>query len=48
MNAPSAFPDPKTDPLWFPYSPKSYKWQLKMLRAMYTTGSIVKKIGKLF
>jgi succinate-semialdehyde dehydrogenase/glutarate-semialdehyde dehydrogenase len=35
------------NPLAFPYSAKTYKWQMKMLRAMYTTGSIVKKLGKL-
>lgn len=44
----SRLPDPKADPLWFPYSAKTYKWQRKMMRAIYSTGSLVKKIGKLF
>jgi acyl-CoA reductase-like NAD-dependent aldehyde dehydrogenase len=36
------------NPLAFPYSAKTYKWQLKMLRAMYTTGGMIKKIKQLF
>ncbi len=44
----SRIPDPKNELLWFPYSAKSYKWQLKMLKAFYSTGSVVKRLGKLF
>lgn len=43
----SRIPDAKTDPFWFPYSGKSFKWQMKILRALYTSGGVVKKIGKL-
>jgi len=35
------------NPLAFPYSSKTYKWQLKMLRAMYTSGNMLKKLSKL-
>jgi succinate-semialdehyde dehydrogenase/glutarate-semialdehyde dehydrogenase len=41
-------PDASTDPLWFPYSTKAYRWQLRMLRVLYSRGGIVKRIGKLF
>jgi len=40
-------PDPKSDPLWFPYSPKAFKWQLKLLKAMYRSGGLLKKLGRL-
>jgi succinate-semialdehyde dehydrogenase/glutarate-semialdehyde dehydrogenase len=41
-------PEPSADPLWFPYSSKAYRWQLRLLRALFSRGSIVKRIGKLF
>lgn len=41
-------PEPSTDPLWFPYSPKSYKWQLRLMRAIYTRGGIVKRVRSMF
>lgn len=41
-------PEPSSDPLWFPYSSKAYRWQMRMLRALFSRGSIVKRIGKLF
>jgi acyl-CoA reductase-like NAD-dependent aldehyde dehydrogenase len=41
-------PDAKKDPLWFPYSSSGYKWQMRLLRAFFTRGSIVKKITQLF
>ncbi len=41
-------PEPAADPLWFPYSNKAYRWQMRMLRAVFSRGSIVKRIGKLF
>ncbi len=44
----SRIPDPSTDPLWFPYSAKALKWQLKMMKVLYSTGSIARRIGKLF
>lgn len=44
----SRVPEPAADPLWFPYSSKAYRWQMRMLRAVFSRGSIVKRIGKLF
>lgn len=44
----SRLPDAKKDPFWFPYSPKTYRWQKKALRALYTTGGLVRRLGKLF
>ena len=41
-------PEPSGDPLWFPYSSKTYRWQMRMLRALFSRGGIVKRIGKLF
>jgi succinate-semialdehyde dehydrogenase/glutarate-semialdehyde dehydrogenase len=41
-------PEPSADPMWFPYSSKAYRWQMRMLRAVFSRGSIVKRIGKLF
>jgi len=40
-------PDAKTDPLWFPYSSKAYRWQMRIFRALYSRGGIVKKIREL-
>jgi succinate-semialdehyde dehydrogenase/glutarate-semialdehyde dehydrogenase len=31
----------------FPYTAKGYKWQLKMLRALYTSGGVLKRIARL-
>jgi succinate-semialdehyde dehydrogenase/glutarate-semialdehyde dehydrogenase len=36
------------DPLWFPYTEKSYGWFKKGLRVMFGGGGIVKKISELF
>jgi len=41
-------PEPSQDPLWFPYSTKAYKWQMRALRALFSSGSLVKRIGKMF
>ena len=41
-------PEPSGDPLWFPYSNKAYRWQMRVLRALFSRGSIVKRLGKLF
>jgi succinate-semialdehyde dehydrogenase/glutarate-semialdehyde dehydrogenase len=40
-------PEPSKEPLWFPYSSKAYRWQMRILRALYSRGSIVKRLGKL-
>jgi acyl-CoA reductase-like NAD-dependent aldehyde dehydrogenase len=36
------------DPLWFPYTEKSYGWFKKGLRVMFGGGGLLKKIGDLF
>ena len=44
----SRLPDPSVDPTWFPYSSKSYKWQLRLLRLLYSRGSVVRRLSRLF
>jgi len=44
----SRLPEPSADPLWFPYTTKAYKWQLRAMRALFSRASIVKRIAKLF
>jgi len=41
-------PEPERDPLWFPYSPKVYNWQLRLLRVMYSSAGVVRRIRALF
>ncbi|MBX3192739.1 MAG: aldehyde dehydrogenase family protein [Labilithrix sp.] len=41
-------PEASSDPLWFPYSSKAYRWQVRLLRALFSRGSIVERIGKIF
>ena len=41
-------PEPSADPLWFPYTTKAYKWQLRAMRALFSRASIVRRLGKLF
>ncbi|MFT3766033.1 MAG: aldehyde dehydrogenase family protein [Minicystis sp.] len=38
----------ENDPLWFPYTEKSYGWFKKGMRVMFGGGGIVKKISDLF
>jgi succinate-semialdehyde dehydrogenase/glutarate-semialdehyde dehydrogenase len=37
-----------TDPLWFPYTERSYQWFRKGMRALFSSGSLVRRIGSLF
>jgi hypothetical protein len=37
-----------TDPLWFPYTEKSYGWFKKGMKVMFGGGGILKKISELF
>ena len=41
-------PEATRDPLWFPYSSKVYRWQLRLLRTLYSSGGVVKRIRALF
>ena len=38
----------QSDPLWFPYTEKSYAWFRKGLRVMFGGGGLLKKISDLF
>jgi len=40
----SRVPEPASDPLWYPYSAKSYAWQLRIFRALFSSGGVVKKL----
>jgi acyl-CoA reductase-like NAD-dependent aldehyde dehydrogenase len=44
----SRVPDLGSDPLWFPYSPKAYRWRLRLVQALYSRAGIVKRLAKLF
>ncbi len=35
------------EPLWFPYSAKSYRWQVRLVKALYSRAGFVKRLGKL-
>jgi acyl-CoA reductase-like NAD-dependent aldehyde dehydrogenase len=39
---------PKRDPYWYPYGATTYKWMLRGLRAVYTPGGVLKRLGALF
>ena len=34
-------PDPKRDPLWFPYSASGYKWHMRLLRTLNDAGKTI-------
>lgn len=40
-------PEPGTDPTWFPYSPRSYVWKLRILRALFGRGTVVQRLRDL-
>jgi succinate-semialdehyde dehydrogenase/glutarate-semialdehyde dehydrogenase len=40
-------PEPSTDPMWFPYSSKSYRWQMRLFRALFSRGGVVRRIREL-
>ena len=44
----SRLPEPSKDPLWFPYSSKAYRWQLRLIRTLYSRGNIVRRLTRLF
>jgi succinate-semialdehyde dehydrogenase/glutarate-semialdehyde dehydrogenase len=41
-------PETARDPLWFPYSPKVYRWQLRLLRTIYSSANVVRRLRALF
>jgi succinate-semialdehyde dehydrogenase/glutarate-semialdehyde dehydrogenase len=42
------FAMPARDPLWFPYSLKTYNWTMKGLRALFGGNGIVQRLSELF
>lgn len=44
----SRVPETQSDPLWFPYSAKGYKWQMRILRGLFSRGGVVNRIRKMF
>jgi hypothetical protein len=36
------------DPLWFPYTDRSYSWLSRGMKAMFGGGGLLKRIGELF
>jgi succinate-semialdehyde dehydrogenase/glutarate-semialdehyde dehydrogenase len=36
------------DPLWFPYTEKSYRWLERGMRALFTSGGVVQRLRSLF
>lgn len=44
----SRVPEPSRDPLWFPYTQKGFTWQLRGLRALFSSGSVFSRIRQLF
>jgi acyl-CoA reductase-like NAD-dependent aldehyde dehydrogenase len=41
-------PSPSRDPVWFPYTPKSYAWLQRGVRLVFGAGTLAKRIGALF
>ncbi len=39
--------DPSSDPTWFPYSSSKFRFQLRVMRALFMRGGILKRLGKL-
>lgn len=37
----------RRDPIWYPYTEKSYRWAMRGLRAMFSGGGIVQRISEL-
>jgi acyl-CoA reductase-like NAD-dependent aldehyde dehydrogenase len=42
------FPQPSRDPLWYPYTQKSYQWLSRGVRALFAGNGIVQRISELF
>lgn len=40
-------PEPASDPTWYPYSGKSYRWQLRLFRALFSGGGVVHRLRQL-
>jgi acyl-CoA reductase-like NAD-dependent aldehyde dehydrogenase len=42
------FKSPSRDPFWYPYGDKPYTWFLKGMRAMFSRGSLLRRVSELF
>jgi acyl-CoA reductase-like NAD-dependent aldehyde dehydrogenase len=42
------FAQPAKDPLWFPYSPKSFQWLSRGLQTLFSGRGLVQRISELF
>ncbi len=42
------FKPPSKDPIWYPYSKKSYQWSLRGLRLLFSGRGLIQKLGELF
>ncbi len=40
-------PEPDAEPTWFPYSTRSYGWQLRLVRAVFGRGGVVSRLREL-
>lgn len=41
-------PETTSEVTWFPYSNKAYRWQMRIFRALFSRGGVVKRIRALF
>ncbi|MBX3262851.1 MAG: aldehyde dehydrogenase family protein [Labilithrix sp.] len=41
-------PEASADPTWFPYSSKAYRWQMRLFRALFARGGVVRRVRELF
>lgn len=44
----SRLPERSNEPLWYPYSPRSYRWQLRAFRALFASGGVARKLRALW
>jgi acyl-CoA reductase-like NAD-dependent aldehyde dehydrogenase len=44
----SRLPDRPSELIWFPYTSKGYRWQMRIFRALFSRGGFVKRMRELF
>jgi len=40
-------PEPSVEPVWFPYSNKAYRWQMRLMRAVFGRGGAIRRLREL-
>ncbi|MBX3200869.1 MAG: aldehyde dehydrogenase family protein [Labilithrix sp.] len=40
-------PEASADPTWFPYSSKAYRWQMRLFRALFGRGGVIRRVREL-